>query len=274
MVPRPTHPSSPVSTASSATSPAASARSGPERHWEQERGQRRFRTPHFLHTAITPFSLPASPRTARSAQPDDSKPRTQSRNGVKPVRQPFALAAGEQGSEGPDMAGQSVELGAVTPDGLELELLGFGKGVRVPENPPRDGPGRGRPGDHRPRLRCACLQVGANALLAALVTERHNRVLAVLLLDIPAVRALATTHALKHIAGHAAYEQFHTAWDHSRNALTITAPRPAANNGPRRRLDAGTSGRGPESRTMRPVTARPRSRAGRSARSRPRRPGP
>lgn len=49
------------------------------------------------------------------------------------------------------MAGQSVELGAVTPDGLELELLGFGKGVRVPENPPRDGPGRGRPGDHRPR---------------------------------------------------------------------------------------------------------------------------
>jgi hypothetical protein len=54
--PRQTHPSSPVSTASSAASAAASPRSARERHREQERGQRRFSAPHFLHITMAPFS--------------------------------------------------------------------------------------------------------------------------------------------------------------------------------------------------------------------------
>lgn len=64
MTPRPIHPSSPVSTASSAASTAASPRSDWERHREQERGQRRFPAPHFLHTAMTSFS--PCLRTART----------------------------------------------------------------------------------------------------------------------------------------------------------------------------------------------------------------
>ncbi|MEW9518143.1 transposase [Streptomyces tubercidicus] len=54
------------------------------------------------------------------------------------------------GREGPDVAGQSVEFGAVPPDGLKLDLLGLGEGVRAPEDPSCDRSGRGRPGGHRP----------------------------------------------------------------------------------------------------------------------------
>ncbi len=60
MTPRPIHPSSPVSTASSAASVAVSPRSDPrERHRRQERGQRRFCAPHFLHIAMMVI-LPAT----------------------------------------------------------------------------------------------------------------------------------------------------------------------------------------------------------------------
>jgi hypothetical protein len=60
---------------------------------------------------------------------------------IKPVRQPLSLSAGPHGREGPDEPGERVQFGAVTPDGLELELLGFGEGHRVPEDPTGDGTG-------------------------------------------------------------------------------------------------------------------------------------
>jgi hypothetical protein len=72
-------------------------------------------------------------------------------DGVEPVRQALALAAGERGLEGPDVPGQSVEFGAARPDGPELDLLGLGEGFQVPEDPSGDGPGRGWPGGHRLR---------------------------------------------------------------------------------------------------------------------------
>lgn len=56
-------------------------------------------------------------------------------DGVESVRQTLALALGEHGREGPDVSGQSVDFGAMRPDGLELALLGLGEGVRVPEDP-------------------------------------------------------------------------------------------------------------------------------------------
>lgn len=68
MAPRPIHPSSPVSTASSAASAAASARSDPERHRGQERDQRRFPAPHFLHFAM-PHSLPPQDRRYKESCP-------------------------------------------------------------------------------------------------------------------------------------------------------------------------------------------------------------
>jgi hypothetical protein len=72
MAPRPTHPSSPVSTASSAASAAASPRSDREGHREQERGQRRFLAPHFLHIAMASFS--PCLRTARTRQALPARP--------------------------------------------------------------------------------------------------------------------------------------------------------------------------------------------------------
>lgn len=44
-------------------------------------------------------------------------------DGVEPVRQALALALGEHRGEGPDVAGERVDFGAVRADGLELELL-------------------------------------------------------------------------------------------------------------------------------------------------------
>jgi hypothetical protein len=67
MTPRPTHRRSPVSTASSAASATASPRSDWDGHREQERGQRRFCAPHFLHIAMASFS--PCLRTARTRQP-------------------------------------------------------------------------------------------------------------------------------------------------------------------------------------------------------------
>ncbi|AYN37744.1 hypothetical protein D9753_00630 [Streptomyces dangxiongensis] len=71
-------------------------------------------------------------------------------DGLEPVRQALALALGEHGREVPDVAGQSVEFGAVRPDGLGLDLLGLGQVVGVPEDPSGDRSGRGRPCGHRP----------------------------------------------------------------------------------------------------------------------------
>ncbi|GAA1697941.1 hypothetical protein [Streptomyces yatensis] len=70
-------------------------------------------------------------------------------DGIEPVRQTLALAAGDHGREGTDVPGQSVEFGAVSPDDLELEMLGFGEGFRIPEDPSGDGSGRRRPSSHR-----------------------------------------------------------------------------------------------------------------------------
>lgn len=50
------HPNSPAATVTSAPATATSARADPARHPGQERGQRRFRTPHFLHLAMPGLS--------------------------------------------------------------------------------------------------------------------------------------------------------------------------------------------------------------------------
>lgn len=47
---------SPAATVTSAPATATSARADPARHPGQERGQLRFRTPHFLHIAMLRFS--------------------------------------------------------------------------------------------------------------------------------------------------------------------------------------------------------------------------
>ncbi len=49
------------------------------------------------------------------------------------------------------MPGEGVQFGAVGPDGLELELFGLAEGFRAAEDPPGDGPGRGRPCGHGAR---------------------------------------------------------------------------------------------------------------------------
>ncbi|QDO05119.1 hypothetical protein FNV68_00760 [Streptomyces sp. S1D4-23] len=67
-------------------------------------------------------------------------------DGVEP---PWAL--GDHDCEGPDVPGESIELGTVSADGLEVELFGLGEDLRAAEDPSRDRPGRGRPGGHRPR---------------------------------------------------------------------------------------------------------------------------
>ncbi|MFI8365201.1 hypothetical protein ACIGD1_34240 [Streptomyces sp. NPDC085612] len=43
-------------------------------------------------------------------------------DGVEPGREALALAVGEHGREGPDVEGEGVEFGALSADGLELEL--------------------------------------------------------------------------------------------------------------------------------------------------------
>ena len=71
-------------------------------------------------------------------------------DGVEPVRQALALALGEHGGKGLDVARERVDCGAVCADGLELELLGLVEGFRAAQDPSGDGPGRRRPGGHRP----------------------------------------------------------------------------------------------------------------------------
>ncbi|MFD8032784.1 hypothetical protein ACFV3F_29290 [Streptomyces sp. NPDC059717] len=95
-------------------------------------------------------------------------------DGVEPVRQAFALALGEHDREGADMPGEGVEFGTVSADGLELELFGLGEGFGAAEDPAGDCPGRGWLGGHRPRRGGLLVQIGADALVAAFVSERHD----------------------------------------------------------------------------------------------------
>lgn len=60
---------------------------------------------------------------------------------VDPLRQPVALALGEDPSEGPDVPGESLQFGAANQDGLEPELFDLGEGVGVAEDPTGDGAG-------------------------------------------------------------------------------------------------------------------------------------
>lgn len=78
-------------------------------------------------------------------------------DGVEPFRQVLALASGEHGREGTDVPGERVEFGAVRPHVLELELLGFGEGVRMSEDPSGNGPGEGgRAVTGRGEVRLSC----------------------------------------------------------------------------------------------------------------------
>lgn len=72
------------------------------------------------------------------------------------------------------MPGECVDLGAVGPHILQMEVFGLGEVFRTAEDPPGDGPGRGRAGCHRPRGGAFLVEVGANALVAALIAERHD----------------------------------------------------------------------------------------------------
>lgn len=57
------------------------------------------------------------------------------RGSLPPVsRHAFALALGERDREGADVPGEGVEFGTVNADGLELELLGLGQGLRAAED--------------------------------------------------------------------------------------------------------------------------------------------
>ncbi|WP_435130717.1 hypothetical protein [Actinacidiphila sp. bgisy144] len=51
-------------------------------------------------------------------------------DGVEPLRQPFAPVLGEHLAEGADVAGESVEFGAVDQNGLDPKALAFGEGLR------------------------------------------------------------------------------------------------------------------------------------------------
>jgi hypothetical protein len=82
------------------------------------------------------------------------------------------------------MPGEGVKFGAVSADGLKVELFGLGEGFRAAEDPSGDRPGRGRPGGHRPRGGALLAQIGADALVAAFVSERHD-----LLPQLPGVAA-------------------------------------------------------------------------------------
>jgi hypothetical protein len=62
-------------------------------------------------------------------------------DGIKPLRQPFALALGEHLTEGADVAGDGVRFRAVDQNGLEPELLRLGEALRPTEDPSGDDPG-------------------------------------------------------------------------------------------------------------------------------------
>ncbi|MDV5143116.1 hypothetical protein R1T08_01980 [Streptomyces sp. SBC-4] len=66
-------------------------------------------------------------------------------------RQALTFAVREHDGERPDVTREHVQFGAVRPDGLEPNLLDVGEVLWAAEDPSGDGPGRGRPGSHRPR---------------------------------------------------------------------------------------------------------------------------
>ncbi|WP_370374957.1 hypothetical protein [Streptomyces laculatispora] len=95
-------------------------------------------------------------------------------DGVEPIRQTLALALGQHGREGPDVAGEGGDLRAVGRDGLELELLGLAESLGAAEDPSGDRAGRRRSGRSRP-WRCPFeTQVGADARVAPLVAEGND----------------------------------------------------------------------------------------------------
>ncbi|MDX6761204.1 hypothetical protein SIN09_17695 [Streptomyces sp. F8] len=62
-------------------------------------------------------------------------------DGVKPLRQPFALALDEHLGEGPDVSGEGLEFGTVDQDGLEPKAVGLWEGFGAPEDPAGDDAG-------------------------------------------------------------------------------------------------------------------------------------
>ncbi|CAM5734794.1 hypothetical protein SALBM311S_01150 [Streptomyces alboniger] len=72
------------------------------------------------------------------------------------------------------MTGKGVEFGALVADGLELELFGLDEGLRASEDPSGDRFGATEAGRSQVVVRCASVQVGTDALVAALAAERHD----------------------------------------------------------------------------------------------------
>lgn len=55
-------------------------------------------------------------------------------DGIEPLGQPLALALGEHGCEGPDVAREGAKLGAVGQDRLEPKLFDLGEGFQATDD--------------------------------------------------------------------------------------------------------------------------------------------
>ncbi|WUT66382.1 hypothetical protein OG257_37160 [Streptomyces sp. NBC_00683] len=93
---------------------------------------------------------------------------------VEPLREPVALALGENLGEGPGLSGERIQIGTVGQDGLEAELFHLGERVGMPQYPADDGARRWRGRGERDCRETLGAEGGANSLVATGVAEWHD----------------------------------------------------------------------------------------------------